>query len=129
MFNCCCSADFFHFITLNYGAGWMVGLVCHWSSAPKIAGGRYSVLPNGELLIRNAMISDGFKSYRCLTKHILSGDIQLSSTSGRLIITDNMLIKYQMIKFIDFCEVWFPPESVARVATIVRDHRCHTPRH
>ncbi|KAF8795950.1 Down syndrome cell adhesion molecule-like [Argiope bruennichi] len=51
-------------------------------------GGRYSVLPNGELLIRNAMISDGFKSYRCLTKHILSGDIQLSSTSGRLIITD-----------------------------------------
>ncbi|GIY09929.1 down syndrome cell adhesion molecule protein Dscam2-like [Caerostris darwini] len=50
--------------------------------------GRYSVLPNGELLIRNAMISDGFKSYRCLTKHILSGDIQLSSTSGRLIITD-----------------------------------------
>ncbi|GIY84384.1 hypothetical protein CEXT_645181 [Caerostris extrusa] len=50
-------------------------------------GGRYSVLPNGELLIRNAMISDGFKSYRCLTKHILSGDIQLSSTSGRLIIT------------------------------------------
>ncbi|KAG8194566.1 hypothetical protein JTE90_013309 [Oedothorax gibbosus] len=50
--------------------------------------GRYSVLPNGELLIRNAMISDGFKSYRCLTKHTLSGDIQLSSTSGRLIITD-----------------------------------------
>ncbi|GFX53292.1 hypothetical protein TNCV_362851 [Trichonephila clavipes] len=32
-----------------------------------------------------------------------------------------------MIKFIDFCEVWFLPESVARVATIVGDHRCpHT---
>ncbi|GFU56903.1 hypothetical protein TNCV_2437801 [Trichonephila clavipes] len=42
---------------------------------------------------------------------------------------DNMLSKYQMIKFIDFCEVWFLPESVARVATIVGDHRCHTPRH
>ncbi|GFX71678.1 hypothetical protein TNCV_4131241 [Trichonephila clavipes] len=26
-----------------------------------------------------------------------------------------MLTKYQMIKFIDFCEVWFLPESVARV--------------
>ncbi|GFX13587.1 integrase catalytic domain-containing protein [Trichonephila clavipes] len=42
---------------------------------------------------------------------------------------DNMLTKYQMIKFIDFGEVWFLPESVARVAAIVEDHRCHTPRH
>ncbi|GFV92644.1 hypothetical protein TNCV_1374951 [Trichonephila clavipes] len=42
---------------------------------------------------------------------------------------DNMLTKYQMIKFIDFCEVWFLPESVARVAAIVGDHRCQTTRH
>ncbi|GFU37890.1 hypothetical protein TNCV_1063911 [Trichonephila clavipes] len=42
---------------------------------------------------------------------------------------NNMLTKYQMIKFIDFCEVWFLPESLARVAAIVGDHRCHTPRH
>ncbi|GFT13206.1 uncharacterized protein TNCV_4076661 [Trichonephila clavipes] len=34
-----------------------------------------------------------------------------------------------MIKFIDFCEMWFLPESEARVAIIVRDYRCHTPRH
>ncbi|GFS54353.1 uncharacterized protein TNCV_4808621 [Trichonephila clavipes] len=34
-----------------------------------------------------------------------------------------------MIKFIVFCEVWFLPESVARVATIVGDHRCHMPLH
>ncbi|GFS77253.1 uncharacterized protein TNCV_3758401 [Trichonephila clavipes] len=40
-----------------------------------------------------------------------------------------MFIKYQLIKFIDFCEVWFLPESVARVAAIVRNHRYHTPRH
>ncbi|GFX17091.1 transposable element Tcb2 transposase [Trichonephila clavipes] len=42
---------------------------------------------------------------------------------------NNMLIKYQMIKFIDFCEVWFLPESVAKVAAIVGNHRCHMPRH
>ncbi|GFU63195.1 hypothetical protein TNCV_3466191 [Trichonephila clavipes] len=42
---------------------------------------------------------------------------------------NNMLTKYQMIKFIDFCEVWFLPESVARGAAIVGGHRCHTPRH
>ncbi|GFW26703.1 uncharacterized protein TNCV_2850931 [Trichonephila clavipes] len=34
-----------------------------------------------------------------------------------------------MIKFIDFCEVWFLPESAARVAAIAGDHRCYTPRH
>ncbi|GFT43270.1 uncharacterized protein TNCV_2521161 [Trichonephila clavipes] len=34
-----------------------------------------------------------------------------------------------MIKFIDFCEVWFLSESVARVAAVVGDHRCHMPRH
>ncbi|GFU31753.1 uncharacterized protein TNCV_1176281 [Trichonephila clavipes] len=34
-----------------------------------------------------------------------------------------------MVKFKDFCELWFLPESVATVAAIVGDHRCHTPRH
>ncbi|GFX24001.1 hypothetical protein TNCV_2731061 [Trichonephila clavipes] len=29
----------------------------------------------------------------------------------------------------DFYEVSFLPDSVARVAVIVGDHRCHTPRH
>ncbi|GFV61050.1 hypothetical protein TNCV_485721 [Trichonephila clavipes] len=38
----------------------------------------------------------------------------------------NMLTKYKMITFIDFCEVWFQPESVARVAVIAGNHRCHT---
>ncbi|GFV43853.1 transposable element Tcb2 transposase [Trichonephila clavipes] len=42
---------------------------------------------------------------------------------------NNMLTKYQMIKFIDLCEVWFLLESVARVAAIVGDHRCLTPPH
>ncbi|GFY30511.1 hypothetical protein TNCV_3522741 [Trichonephila clavipes] len=51
------------------------------------------------------------------------------SFTNRIGGTYNMLTKYQTIKFIDFCEVWFLPESVARVAAIVRDHRCHTPRH
>ncbi|GFX59160.1 hypothetical protein TNCV_936751 [Trichonephila clavipes] len=41
----------------------------------------------------------------------------------------DMRTKYQMIKFIDFCEVWFLPESVVRVAAIARDPSCHTPRH
>ncbi|XP_022670390.1 Down syndrome cell adhesion molecule-like protein Dscam2 isoform X3 [Varroa destructor] len=51
-------------------------------------GGRYSVLAHGELHIRQATIADGFKSYRCRTRHALSGETQLSATAGRLIITD-----------------------------------------
>ncbi|GFU78272.1 hypothetical protein TNCV_5008491 [Trichonephila clavipes] len=36
-------------------------------------------------------------------------------TSSKMInvVKNNMLTKYQMIKFIDFCEVWFQPETVA----------------
>ncbi|UYV84490.1 hypothetical protein LAZ67_X002362 [Cordylochernes scorpioides] len=36
----------------------------------------------------------------------------LSNLQGR----DNMLTKYQMIKLVDFCEVWFLPESIQRVS-------------
>ncbi|GFX94655.1 uncharacterized protein TNCV_3088841 [Trichonephila clavipes] len=39
-----------------------------------------------------------------------------------------MLTKYQIIKFIDLCEVWFLPESVAKLAVIVGDHHRHTTR-
>ncbi|GFX95370.1 hypothetical protein TNCV_3684221 [Trichonephila clavipes] len=47
----------------------------------------------------------------------------------KLKMKDKMLTKYQMIKFIDFREVWFLPESVARVAAIIGDHYCYTPWH
>ncbi|GFU26093.1 uncharacterized protein TNCV_5105491 [Trichonephila clavipes] len=56
-----------------------------------------------------------------------SGAIHVTMVQNYVI--HSMLTKYRMIKFIDFCEVWFLPESVARVAAIVGDHRCHTPRH
>ncbi|GFU80938.1 hypothetical protein TNCV_1276851 [Trichonephila clavipes] len=57
---------------------------------------------------------------------ILSG---FGTSIGAHVKLHNMLTKYQMIKFIDFCEVWFLPESVARLAAIVGDHLCHMPRH
>ena len=48
---------------------------------------------------------------------------------NKIYFVNNMLTKYQMIKFIDFCEVWSLPKSVVRVTPIVGDHRCHTPRY
>ena len=45
------------------------------------------VLPSGELQIRNVSPEDGFKTYKCRTKHRLTGETKLSATAGRLVIT------------------------------------------
>ncbi|XP_022243949.1 Down syndrome cell adhesion molecule-like protein Dscam2 isoform X2 [Limulus polyphemus] len=52
------------------------------------SGGRYSVLANGELHIRDTMMNDGFHFYRCHTRHALSGEGRFSMTRGRLIVID-----------------------------------------
>ncbi|GFY01485.1 hypothetical protein TNCV_2606721 [Trichonephila clavipes] len=70
-----------------------------------------------------------FLPFRVLQKRTGLGQGVASRPSQGVTAEDDMLTKYQMIKFIDFCEVWFLPESAARVAAIVGDHRCHTPRH
>lgn len=45
------------------------------------------VLPSGELHIRDVSPEDGYKSYRCRTKHRLTGETRLSATAGRLVVT------------------------------------------
>ena len=45
------------------------------------------VLPSGELHIRDVAPEDGYKSYRCRTKHRLTGETRLSATAGRLVVT------------------------------------------
>ncbi|GFW60471.1 uncharacterized protein TNCV_943381 [Trichonephila clavipes] len=86
---------------------------------------------------------DRFSMHRCPTWRVFSGtglelvtkpatirhQYHLATAVHKRIYGNNMLTKYQMIKFIDFCEEWFLPESVARVAAIAGDHRYHTPRH
>ena len=52
-----------------------------------ILDGKYVVLPSGELQIRNVSPEDGFKTYKCRTKHRLTGETKLSATAGRLVIT------------------------------------------
>ena len=47
------------------------------------AGGRYSVFPDGELLIANVSESDSSQSFRCLAKHKLTGEKTVSSIAGR----------------------------------------------
>ncbi|KAK4008599.1 hypothetical protein OUZ56_013733 [Daphnia magna] len=50
--------------------------------------GKYMVLPSGELHIRDVSPEDGYKSYRCRTKHRLTGETRLSATAGRLVVTE-----------------------------------------
>ncbi|GFX36082.1 hypothetical protein TNCV_4216041 [Trichonephila clavipes] len=69
-----------------------------------------------------------FKTRSKLGTH-LSNQCSGDERQSRPCPAHNMLTKSQMIKFIDFCEVWFLPESVARVAAVAGDHCGHTPRH
>ena len=55
-----------------------------------ISDGKYVVLPSGELQIRNVSAEDGFKTYKCRTKHRLTGETKLSATAGRLVITGKL---------------------------------------
>ncbi|XP_037045508.1 Down syndrome cell adhesion molecule-like protein Dscam2 isoform X1 [Bradysia coprophila] len=51
-------------------------------------GGKYTVLSNGELYINNAGPSDAFKTYTCRTVNRLTGDMQVSTYPGRIIVTE-----------------------------------------
>uniref|UniRef100_T1JKF8 Ig-like domain-containing protein n=1 Tax=Strigamia maritima TaxID=126957 RepID=T1JKF8_STRMM len=51
-------------------------------------GGRFTVFPNGILHIRDVNAGDGGRHYRCRTQHRLTGEIRLSNTAGRLLITE-----------------------------------------
>ena len=51
------------------------------------------VLPSGELQIRNVSAEDGFKTYKCRTKHRLTGETKLSATAGRLVITGKIDVR------------------------------------
>ncbi|GAB1598659.1 Down syndrome cell adhesion molecule-like isoform X2, partial [Argonauta hians] len=58
--------------------------VTKWTknSMPVTEGGRISVMPNGELHIRNVQKSDGTLDYRCLTRNILTRYTKTSPTAS-----------------------------------------------
>ena len=60
--------------------------------------GKYVVLPSGELQIRNVGPDDGFKTYKCRTKHRLTGEMKLSATAGKLVITGKAIRRQFKIK-------------------------------
>lgn len=49
-------------------------------------GGKYIVLPNGDLFVDNVSVNDGHKSYSCRTVNRLTGETQSSAYPGRIII-------------------------------------------
>ena len=51
------------------------------------AGEKYNVLSNGDLYITNVNQNDAQISYQCKTTHRLTGETQMSSYPGRIIIT------------------------------------------
>ncbi|KAL1414485.1 hypothetical protein MTO96_000887 [Rhipicephalus appendiculatus] len=61
------------------------GLLIHSTLAE---GSKYALLPTGELLIRETDQQDGFRTYRCQTRHRLTGAVSQSVTVGQLILTE-----------------------------------------
>ena len=59
---------------------------CHSCAAD----GKYMVLPSGELHIRDVAPEDGYKSYRCRTRHRVTRETRLSATDGRLVVTGEL---------------------------------------
>ncbi|XP_077517997.1 cell adhesion molecule Dscam1-like isoform X2 [Amblyomma americanum] len=50
--------------------------------------GRYLMLPTGELIVRNVESADTHRSYRCQVHNVLTGDSQLSTSAGKVIVTE-----------------------------------------
>ncbi|XP_049522395.1 Down syndrome cell adhesion molecule-like protein Dscam2 [Dermacentor silvarum] len=49
---------------------------------------KYVMLPTGELIIREVSASEAFHSYRCQVHDALTGQSHLSSTAGKVIVTE-----------------------------------------
>jgi hypothetical protein len=64
------------------------------------------VLPSGELHIRDVAPEDGYKSYRCRTKHRLTGETRLSATAGRLVVTgESKEADFTQKSFLNFLKI------------------------
>uniref|UniRef100_T1JAL9 Down syndrome cell adhesion molecule-like protein Dscam2 n=1 Tax=Strigamia maritima TaxID=126957 RepID=T1JAL9_STRMM len=50
-------------------------------------GHKFTILPTGELHIKDVTMNDGLTSFKCRTYHRLTKETRSSSTSGRLIVT------------------------------------------
>ncbi|GFQ65413.1 down syndrome cell adhesion molecule-like protein 1 [Trichonephila clavata] len=73
-------------------------------------GGRYSIFPSGELHIRSANIEDGFKSYRCVTRNRLTGEVAPSTAAGKLFVTGKYRLQqslYGKAKMVFLCEILY----------------------
>ncbi|XP_046988853.1 Down syndrome cell adhesion molecule-like protein Dscam2 [Schistocerca americana] len=70
-------------------SGWLRGDPPRDLTPDVTTGGRFSVFPTGELHVRSATEEDARAGpYRCRTAHALSGHAAVSSTAGRLVVTE-----------------------------------------
>ncbi|GAB6033414.1 Down syndrome cell adhesion molecule-like protein 1 [Chamberlinius hualienensis] len=49
---------------------------------------KYTVLPHGDLYIDDVETNDGLMGFRCRIQHRLTGELRLSSTSGKVVVTE-----------------------------------------
>jgi AGAP010884-PA (fragment) len=50
---------------------------------------KYTLLPNGDLLIKSVQTNEVKGNYRCKLRHRLTGEIAVSSSAGKIIVTES----------------------------------------
>uniref|UniRef100_T1JCN0 Ig-like domain-containing protein n=1 Tax=Strigamia maritima TaxID=126957 RepID=T1JCN0_STRMM len=68
---------------------WIKDSVVSITEANTDSNSKYTVLPSGELLIKEVDTSDGHTTYRCQVTHRLSKEVKRSRNPGRLIVTES----------------------------------------
>ena len=57
-----------------------------------ISGGRYSVLPNGELHVRNATQRDSYAMYECVSRNIITSEVKASDPATIYVIGNHSAV-------------------------------------
>jgi len=84
------------------------------------AGGKYHMLPTGELLVFSVTSADSHSNYRCRTVHHVTGDTVESSSQARLVVTGKFPLECTHL-----CRIFSSGirRSEVRVLSMSREHR------
>ncbi|KAG8193113.1 hypothetical protein JTE90_004937 [Oedothorax gibbosus] len=56
-------------------------------------GSSYTVLNSGELLIHGVLEKDAHRTFHCQTRHRLTGEMVMSVSAGKIVVTGMIMVK------------------------------------
>lgn len=68
-------------------------------------GSSYTVLNSGELLIHNVLEKDSLRTFQCQTRHRLTGEMVMSVSAGKIVVTGKTYLSIPVIKLLDMLRI------------------------